>query len=130
MNIITMICPEMHVGDANNLIMALGAGSADGLTFDALGWQDADGARYSVASWDASQDWLGPLVRPGWDADSAVNMAAAGRAQGAVVLHDPGEGDAPAPVPKATDAALMILLGEPMVLAAAAGLVQIVEGDT
>ena len=130
---IIAICPEAHVGDANQLAMALG-GSVDAWqdTFATVGWQAGDGAMCSVASWDADAAWLVAVtetpVRPDWDVDPyAVNMAAAIRAQALVVLYDPASGD---PVPQASAGAILILPGEPMAMAAAAGLVRIVEGGT
>ena len=127
---IIAICPEAHVGDANQLAMALG-GSVDAWqhTFGAASRPDADGALYSVASWDADDAWLAAVQsvpeRPSWDVDTAVNMAGAIRAQALVVLYDPDDGDA---VPQASAGAILILPGDPMAMAAAAGLVRVSEG--
>jgi len=129
---IIMICPEAHVGDANHLMMALGDSvEAWQDTFSAVGWQDGDGAMCSVACWDADPAWLVAVQsvpeRPDWDVDNAINMAGAIRAQARVVLYDPDDGDA---VPQASASTILILPGEPMAMAAAAGLVRIVEGGT
>jgi len=127
---IIAICPEAHVGDANQLAMALGDSVASWQqTFATVGWQ-AGSAPQSVASWDADPAWLVAVQsvpeRPAWDADNDVNMAGAIRAQAMVVLYDPASGD---PVPQASAGAILIIPGEPMAMAAAAGLVRIVEGD-
>ena len=126
---IIAICPEAHVGDANHLMMALGDSvEAWQDTFSTVGWQ-AGSALQSVASWDTDDAWLVAVQsvpeRPAWDADNAVNMAAAIRAQARVLVYDPASGD---PVPQASAAAILILPGEPMAMAAAAGLVRVPEG--
>ena len=130
MSRIIMICPAAHVGDANQLAMALGDSVASWQhTFGAASRPDADGALYSLASWDTDDAWLVAVQsvpeRPAWDADNAVNMAAAIRAQARVLVYDPASGD---PVPQASAAAILILPGEPMAMAAAAGLVRVPEG--
>jgi len=129
---IIVICPEAHVGDANHLAMALG-GSVDAWqdTFGAASRPDADGALYSVASWDADDAWLVAVQsvpdRPAWDVEPyEINMAAAIRAQALVVLYDP---ESDGPVPQASASTILILPGDPMAMAAAAGLVRVVEGD-
>ena len=131
MSRIIVICPEAHVGDANQWMMALGSSvEAWQHTFATMGWQ-AGSALQSLASWDATDDWLAAVLgvpeRPAWDVDNAVNMAAAARAQALVVLYDPESDD---PVPQASASTILILLGDPMAMAAAAGLVRIGEGDT
>ena len=128
---IIAICPAAHVGDANQLAMALG-GSVEAWqdTFSTVGWQ-AGSAPQAVASWDADPAWLVAAQsvpeRPDWDADNAINMAGAIRAQALVFLYDPASGD---PVPQASASTILILPGEPMAMAAAAGLVRIDEGGT
>jgi len=130
MSRILLICPEAHVGDANQLAMALGDSVASWQhTFGAASRPDADGALYSVASWDADDAWLVAVQsvpeRPGWDVEPyEINMAAAARAQALVVLYDP---ESDGPVPQASAGAILILPGDPMAMAAAAGLVRIVE---
>jgi hypothetical protein len=87
---ITFAAPEALVSDSNNLMMCLGTGLADGNTFASLNWKDADGNLYACSSWEASDAWMAslqaPLVRPEWDTEKDVNMAAANRAQDALVL--------------------------------------------
>ena len=134
MSRIIMICPAAHVGDANQLAMALGDSVASWQhTFGAASRPDADGALYSLASWDADPAWLVAVQsvpeRPDWDVDTAVNMAGAIRAQALVVVYHPGDDDGePVAVPRASSSAILILPGDPMTMAAAAGLVRIVEG--
>jgi len=123
---IIAICPEAHVGDANHWMMALGDSvEAWESTFATVGWR-AGSAGQAVASWDATDDWmaavLGVPVRPEGDTDNVINMAGAVRAQALVVLYDPASGD---PVPQASASTILILPGEPMAMAAAAGLVRI-----
>lgn len=81
---VTMACPEALVEDANQLALCLGYGPQDAQTFGAALWQDATGNRYALSS--AVQDEAGlarlqgALSAPAWDCD----LAAAGRAQGAL----------------------------------------------
>jgi len=126
---IIAICPEAHVGDANQLAMALGDSvEAWQHTFATVGWQ-AGSAPQSVASWDADPAWLVAVQsvpdRPAWDVDNAINMAAAARAQAMVVLYDPESESA---VPQASASTILILPGDPEAMAAATGLVRIPEG--
>jgi len=127
-----IICPAAHVGDANQLAMALGDSVASWQhTFGDASMRDADGALYSVASWDADDAWLAAVQsvpeRPDWDVEPyEINMAAAIRAQALVVLYDP---ESDGPVPQASASTILILPGEPMAMAAAAGLVRVVEGS-
>jgi len=130
---ITMIVPEAHRADATALVMALGASVADWQdAFANVTQQDADGGRYALACWDARDGWLAKVAdapeRPDWDVEPfEVNIAGAERARALVVLHEPGE---PVPVPQASASVILILLGNPEAMVAAAGLVRIVEGDT
>jgi hypothetical protein len=70
--------------------MVLGYGPSDAETYVALNWQDADGNLYAVASLPVSDTFTtaaqSPLQRPAWDTDSAISMAAANRAQAALVF--------------------------------------------
>lgn len=110
MSRITCAVPEALVFDANQLAMCLGYGPADGETFRAANWQDAQGNLYAAASWEASDEWIataqGPLTRPAWDTAEIIDMDAAARAQAALTLWT-GEGDAP----KAQPAELTAIAG-------------------
>jgi hypothetical protein len=87
---VTAAAPQILVSDSNNFAMCLGYSLADGLTFSNLNWQDADGNLYGCASWEASDAWLesaqATLVRPEWDANKDISMAAANRAQNVLVV--------------------------------------------
>jgi hypothetical protein len=87
---ITIACPVAMVSDANQLAMILAFGPADALTYNGGTWQDSAGNLYSAASGIIGSQFLGmatsALSRPEWDADNAVNMAGAARAQAAVAL--------------------------------------------
>jgi len=87
---LTIACPDALRDDANNLAMVLGYGLGDALTYGELNWQDADGNLYAVASLPVSAAFTtaaqSGLQRPLWDTDSHVNMAAASRAQAALVF--------------------------------------------
>ena len=87
---ITVACPEALISDANNLAMVLAFSEADALTYRGLNWQDAQGNLYAAASFEARDEWIigaqSPLVRPAWDTDQAISMAAAQRAQAALVF--------------------------------------------
>jgi len=131
---ITMIVPEAHRADATALVMALGASVADWQdAFANVKQQDADGGRYALACWYASDGWMAAVthapVRPAWDLEPyEVNLAAAARAQALVVLHNPVDGAGePVPVPQASASVILMLLGNPEAMLAAAGLVRIPE---
>ena len=132
---ITMIVPAAHRADATALVMTMGASAADWQgAFANLGWQASDGAQFALACWDASDGWLANVAdapeRPDWDVEPyEVNLAAAARAQALVALHNPVDGAGePVPVPKASGETILILLGNPEAMVAAAGLVRIPEG--
>ena len=87
---LTIACPELMRDDANNLAMVLGFGAPDALTYGALNWQDADGNLYACASLLVGAAFTttaqSGLQRPAWDADNHISMAAANRAQAALVF--------------------------------------------
>lgn len=87
---ITCSCPSTLVSDGNQLAMCLGQSEADGQTYNGLNWQDADGNLYAAASFEARDEWItfaqAPLVRPAWDVNEIIDMAAAERAQAALVF--------------------------------------------
>jgi hypothetical protein len=104
---ITAAAPEAMMDDANALAMAIAYSEADGLTYRAATWEDANGQRYAAASWEARPEWIAaatmPLQRPAWDTESIIDMAAASRAQAALVFWM-GEGAPPAASPLALTA--------------------------
>jgi hypothetical protein len=77
----TFICPEHLCDAANHLFMALGADADEGRTFAAALWRTEAKERFAAASLDAPSAWLAklepPLLRPDWDADGTVDLAAA-----------------------------------------------------
>ena len=87
---ITCSCPELLIPDANQYAMCLGFSEADGETYRGLNWVDAQGNLYAAASFEASDDWItfaqAPLQRPNWDTGGVIDMAAAERAQSALVF--------------------------------------------
>ena len=87
---ITIACPDALRDDANLLAMVLGYRPDDVQTYVALNWQDAGGNLYACASLIVSDAFTtaaqSGLQRPAWDTDSHVNMAAANRAQAALVF--------------------------------------------
>ena len=87
---ITIACPDTLRDDANNLAMVLGYGPDDAETYVALNWLDTAGNLYACASLIVSDAFTtaaqSGLQRPAWDTDSHVNMAAADRAQAALVF--------------------------------------------
>jgi hypothetical protein len=68
----------------------LGYGPSDAETYVALNWQDAGGNLYAVASLPVSDTFTTAaqvaLQRPAWDTDNIISMAAANRAQAALVF--------------------------------------------
>jgi len=87
---LTIACPDALRDDANNLAMILGYGPDDAATYGGLNWQDAGGNLYACASLTVSDTFTtaaqSGLQRPAWDIDNHVNMAAARRAQEALVF--------------------------------------------
>ena len=87
---ITIACPEDLRDDANELAMVLGYGPEDAQTYGALNWQDAEGNLYACASLPVSDVFTtaaqSALQRPVWDTDNIISMAAANRAQAALVF--------------------------------------------
>ena len=87
---LTIACPATIRSDANNLAMVLGYGPSDAQTYVALNWQDAGGNLYAVASLPVSDAFIttaqSPLQRPAWDTDNIIDMAAANRAQAALIF--------------------------------------------
>jgi len=87
---LTIACPDALRDDANDLAMVLGFGPDDALTYVALNWQDEDGNLYAAASLDVPEAFTttaqSGLQRPAWDTDNAISMAAANRAQAALVF--------------------------------------------
>jgi len=87
---LTIACPEAMRDDANNLAMVLGFGPDDAATYVALNWQDASGNVYACASLPVSDAFTttaqATLQRPAWDTDNVISMAAANRAQAALVF--------------------------------------------
>jgi len=85
---ITLACPEGLIDEANYLVAALGSGPDDLATFAQAEWVDADGHRFSCASWEVASDWqervAGNLLRPDWDRGDAVDLDLAQRAQSAL----------------------------------------------
>lgn len=90
----TIACPQSMLADANALALALGESAADDQTFRALTLQDASGNLYAVASTVATDTFAtrasSPLTAPAHAPDA--DLAAAGRAQAALVVGTP---DAP-----------------------------------
>ena len=87
---LTIACPDALRDDANNLAMVLGYGPGDAQTYIALNWQDAEGNLYACASLPVSDAFTttaqATLQRPAWDTDNVISMAAANRAQAALVF--------------------------------------------
>jgi len=87
---LTIACPAALRSDANNLAMVLGYGPSDAETYGELNWQDAGGNLYACASLTVSDTFTtaaqSGLQRPAWDTDNHVSMAAANRAQAALVF--------------------------------------------
>ena len=87
---LTIACPEALRDDANNLAMVLGYGPDDAETYGELNWQDAGGNLYACASLTVSDTFTTAaqvaLQRPAWDVDNIIDMAAANRAQAALVF--------------------------------------------
>ena len=87
---LTIACPAALRSDASNLAMVLGYGPADAETYGTPNWQDAAGNLYAVASLPVGAAFItvaqSGLQRPAWDTDNHISMAAANRAQAALVF--------------------------------------------
>jgi hypothetical protein len=87
--IVTIICPESLMSDANNLAAVLvtdsAAGPANLETFKSADWQDTQANLFAVSSAKVGPNFFAvagtALVRPVWDSEQQVNMAGAVRAQ-------------------------------------------------
>lgn len=105
---ITAACPESLLYQSNNLAMVLAYSQADADTYKHLNWEDAQGNLYACASWESDPDFVikatSPLVRPEWDAEQIIDMAAAEQAQAALVFSEGGS-------PKATPTTLTAIGG-------------------
>lgn len=124
---ITIACPAAHTDDANSLAMVLGYGPADGLTYSNVGYQDAGGNLYACASLPVGDSFVStatsPLVRPEWDVDEIIDMAAANRAQALVTIWGLGEDEGdPAVTP---DHILAMFNPDPLSILARAGVERI-----
>jgi len=135
---VTIICPEAHREDANQLAMVLGYGAADALTYGEPQWQDAAGNRYAVASLEVAPAFIdaaqATLDRPVWDGENSdedgvgyqVNMAGAARAQALVSIWGLRLGlteDEVEPDPVASPATILALFHDkPMVALEMAGI--------
>lgn len=88
---VTIFVPEAMIADANQLALCLGQSAADVDTFGAAAWQDARGNRYAVSSTVAKAAFPAaaafPLTAP--EFAPGADLTAAGRAQAALVIHDP-----------------------------------------
>ena len=95
---ITAACPESLLNQANNLAMVLAYSIADAETYKSLNWEDAQGNFYACASWESDPDFItkatSPLVRPEWDTEQVIDMAAAEQAQAALVFSEGGSPEA------------------------------------
>lgn len=120
---VTIICPEAMMGDANALALVLGESAGDDRTFRAAGYEDAMGNRYAVASSLVKPAFFtaagSPLTVP--DHAPGADLAAASRAQSAVVIFDPV-----APV-QATPDRLLAIAGDDAAAALALAGVSAVE---
>lgn len=128
---VTIICPQPHIEDANQLAMVLGYSAADAATYGAPSWQDGSGNLYAVASLLVSDGFVGAataaLARPDWDGERAVSMAAAHRAQALVSVWGLGEDE---PAPLAAPSRILAMFGDdPHGLLAMAGVVRVEAAD-
>ena len=128
-NRLTAACAQNMQADVPHLAMCLAEGPDDAATYSSLSRQDADGNLYAVASFLAgamTQDPTQTLQRPAWDVQPyTINMAAARRAQAALVIWD-REG----PIPQAAPGQITVVGGMagPEALAAM-GLLPIPDDD-
>lgn len=84
----TIACPASLIDDVNQLSLVLGESATDDKTFTSLGWQDASGNLYAVASTVATKTFQPRATATLTAPDHAPNadLAAAGRAQAVLVI--------------------------------------------
>lgn len=84
----TIACPASLIDDANQFALVLGESPTDDRTFGTLGWQDANGNLYAVASTVATETFQPRATEPLTAPDHApdADLEAAGRAQAALVI--------------------------------------------
>ena len=118
---ITVSCPQALIPQANQLAMCLAFSEADSRTYGAPNWQDAQGNLYAAASFLSRQEWIdaaqSQLVRPPWDTEEIIDMAAAAEAQAAMQFWLP---DAPGFPPAASTSHLIAVGGMEGIAALAA----------
>lgn len=131
---VVAIVPEDLRADANDLAMVLAEGPADAATYTLFSWENEAG-RYALRDVLVRPEWLalaqGALARPAWDDTQHINMTGAARAQDAIALWAPPDGDAaPAPLPMPAPGRLVVIVGLATAAAIAAlGLARIPETD-
>lgn len=128
---VTIICPQAHIEDANQLAMVLGYSAADAATYGDPSWQDGSGNRYAVASLLVSDDFVGAattaIARPDWDESKGVSMDAARRAQALVSVWGLGEVESE---PAASASKILAVFGDDALgLLARAGVSRVEESD-
>jgi len=89
---ITATCSESLRSDSNHLAMVLAFSEADSHTYQEPRWH-RESTAYSAASFPVRPEWIQgatqPLTRPEWDTEEIIDMAAANRAQAALVFWMP-----------------------------------------
>lgn len=85
MSILAVICPVSIKNDANQLAATLGLSMSELETFTAPTYEDADGDAYCISFGGVSSTFKlavqQPLVRPEYDTEEVIDLAAASNAQ-------------------------------------------------
>lgn len=104
-NTILAACPESLLSEGNNLAGCLGESIVDLQTYNALNYQDADGVKYCVIQFAATNTVLekvasGEAERPVYDTENQIDLALAQAGVDALYQMHPNEdGEYPAPAP-------------------------------
>src|SRR5690554_2221603 len=91
-------CPESLLSEGNNLAACLGESIADLNTYVSLNYQDADGVKYCVIQFAATNTILakadtGIAERPVYDTDEQIDLALAQAGLDAIYLVSLSEGE-------------------------------------
>ena len=97
-NTILAACPESLLSEGNNLAACLGESIADLNTYTSLNYQDADGVKYCVIQFAATNSILakadtGIAERPGFDTEEQLDLALAQAGLDAIYLVSLSEGE-------------------------------------
>lgn len=91
---LTAICPESLIGDANELMGAVGLSMADRQTIKQADWEDSQGNKYACVSARVTSGLIGKmgasLTRPDFDTEESIDMVKANAVASNIVTYGSG----------------------------------------